>query len=105
MTELHILGTDVVLNQCQDLLMKTDNLSSLRSAFEHVRESIKDGDVERKNIPHFVENIESIIRSHCCDIARNFPEETAKTIEAEIEEMSQWLSAKLVPDFFQLTDE
>ena len=105
MTELHILGPDVVTDQCQDLLMKTDDLSSLRSAFKHIHESIKDGDVERENIPRFVENIESIIKSHCCDIARNFPEEIAGTIEAECEEMSQWLSTKLVPAFFKLSDE
>lgn len=105
MTDLHILGTDVVTDQCQDLLMETNDLSSLRSAFEHIREIIEDGDVERKNIPHFVENIENIIRIHCSDIARNFPEEPAKTIETECEEMLQWLSAKLVPKFFQLTNE
>jgi len=105
MTELHILDTDVVAGQCQDLLIEANDLSSLRNAFEHIRESIENGDVERKNISNFVENIKNIIKSHCCDIARNFPEETARTIEAECEKMSQWLSAKLVPDFFQLTDE
>jgi len=106
MTDLHLvagnpgssnqLGMEIITGQYQDLLMKADNLPSLRRVFKQIRESVKEGDIEPAYVPYFIEGIKITVENHCCDIARNLEKKTAQAIKAECVGMVQWIASLVV---------
>lgn len=80
-----------LIRQCQDLLLKTFDVVTLKVAFTHILDCVMDSDMPWEDIPNFNSDIKITIENHCIDIARDFEEETGLLVEDECDSMLRWL--------------
>ena len=84
--------TDIAIFSIQNLLLEADDPCTLKIAFSQICEYINKDDIDSSSMIDFINSVRTVIKNHCCNIARNFEEKVAVSIEEECESMLWWLN-------------